>query len=177
MPNQPESSESKPYSDQEQLLASALVREFHAELIEIARGRRRRARMSDTMMTLDLVHEAFLKIDGHEGFRSPGHFLAVASLAIRQVIIDHARRKLADKRQRADEPGLPEFGETPEQMVAIGQLLDQLGEDNPRWLRVVDARYFAGFTEVETATVLGISERSVRRDWHDARAWLAKRMA
>ena len=129
------------------------------------------------MMTLDLVHEAFLKIDGHDGFRSPGHFLAVASLAIRQVIVDHARRKLADKRQRTDEPGLPEFGETPEQMVAIGQLLDQLGIDNPRWLRVVDARYFAGFTEVETATVLGISERSVRRDWQDARAWLARRLA
>lgn len=164
------------YSPQDQLLASELVSAFHGELIAIARARRRRAMASDTLMTLDLLHEAFLKLDGKQGFRSPGHFLAVASLAMRQVIIDHARRKLAGKRQEGEHSDLEGFGETPEQMVAIGQLLDDLGAHNPRWLRIVDARYFAGLTEPETAAVLGISERTVRRDWQEARLWLAKRL-
>lgn len=164
------------YSEHDQLLASELVGEFHAELIDIARARRRRARASDTLMTLDVLHEAYLKLDGRTGFRSTAHFLAVASLAMRQVIVDHARSKLADKRQQAEDPGIAGFGETPEQMVAIGQLLDELGRHNMRWLRIVDARYFAGLTEAETASVLGISERTVRRDWQDARGWLAKRL-
>lgn len=164
------------YTEHDQLLASELVREFHADLIDIARARRRRARASDTLMTLDVLHEAYLKLDGRTGFRSTAHFLAVASLAMRQVIVDHARSKLADKRQEAEDPRMAGFGETPEQMVAIGQLLDELGRHNMRWLRIVDARYFAGLTEVETASVLGISERTVRRDWQDARRWLAKRL-
>ncbi|WP_172449640.1 ECF-type sigma factor [Porphyrobacter sp. HT-58-2] len=164
------------YSEQDQFLAAELVNAFHGELIDIARARRRRAKASDTLMTLDVLHEAFLKLDGKQGFRSPGHFLAVASLAMRQVIVDHARRKLAEKRQEAEDQRLAGFGETPEQMVAIGQLLGSLGAHNPRWLRIVDARYFAGLTEAETAAVLGISERTVRRDWQDARRWLAKRL-
>lgn len=164
------------YSAQDQLLASELVEAFHTELIDIARARRRRANASDTLMTLDVLHEAYLKIDPNAGFRSTSHFLAVASLAMRQVIIDHARRKLADKRQQADDPRLAGFSESPEQMVAIAQLLGNLGEANPRWLRIVDARYFAGLTEAETASVMGISERTVRREWQDARRWLAKRL-
>jgi RNA polymerase sigma factor (TIGR02999 family) len=164
------------YSAQDNSLASELVSAFHAELIGIARARRRRTNASDTLMTLDVLHEAFLKLDGKQGFRSPSHFLAVASLAMRQVIVDHARRKLAEKRQKAEDVRLAGFGESPEQMVAIGQLLDSLGAHNPRWLRIVDARYFAGLTEAETAAVLGISERTVRRDWQDARRWLAKRL-
>jgi RNA polymerase sigma factor (TIGR02999 family) len=164
------------YTEQEQLVADDLVREFHDELMGIARSRRRRAQMSDTMLTMDLLHEAYIKLRGTGEFSSVSHFLAVASLAIRQVIIDHARRKLAAKRSADAVSELAEFSETPEQLVAIGALLDQLGEANPNWLRVVDARYFAGLTEAETAAVLGRSERSIRRDWHDAKAWLAKRM-
>lgn len=164
------------YSEQERLAADDMVQKFHAELMQIARSRRRRAQMSDTMLTLDLLHEAYLKLCNSENFRSPSHFLAVASLAIRQVVIDHARRKLASKRLAVDEVDLTEFGETPEQLVAIGDLLEKLGKKNPMWLRVVDARYFAGQTEAEAAAVLGRSERSIRRDWQDARAWIASQL-
>ena len=68
------------------------------------------------------------------------------------------------------------FDETPEQIAVIDDLLKQLAEENPRRLRVVDARYFAGLTEPATAALLGLSERTVSRDWKDARAWLAARM-
>lgn len=165
------------YSESERLVADDLVREFHDDLLQIARARRRRAQMSDTMLTLDLLHEAYFRLRGNEEFHSTGHFLAVASLAIRHVIIDHARRKLAGKRIADPADNLAEFSETPEQLVAIAALLDDLGAQHPMWLRVVDARYFAGLTEDETATVLGRSVRSVRRDWHNAKAWLAQRLS
>jgi DNA-directed RNA polymerase specialized sigma24 family protein len=68
---------------------------------------------------------------------------------------------------------LPEFSETPEQLVGIAHLLGRLEQQNPRWLQVVDARYFSGMTELEAAITLGLSERTVRRDWQEARNWLA----
>ena len=71
---------------------------------------------------------------------------------------------------------MPEFTETPEQVVGISQLLEQLASSNPRWMRVVDARYFSGMTEKETAEILGMSERTVRRDWREARDWMATRL-
>ncbi len=103
---------------------------------------------------------------------------------MRHVIIDHARRKLGDKRGGGERdvtldersPVLPEFSETPEELVGIAQLLRALEACNPRWLKVVDARYFGGMTEDETASVLGVSTRTIRRDWTEARHWLAEQM-
>jgi len=98
------------------------------------------------------------------------------------VIVDHARRKLTAKRQheRVDDPEaaeqIEEYGESPEELVAIGELMTQLESARPRWARIVDARYFAGMTEEETAEMLEVSDRTVRRDWTDARAWLAERV-
>ena len=176
----PESGHAEPfnaYSDDDQLVAEQLVKDHHDELIDIARSRRRRSRMTDTMMTMDVLHEAYIKVHAKDGYNSISHFMAVATLAIRQVIVDHARKKLAAKRQGEDHNLLlPEFSESPEKLVAIAQLLDLLGDQNPRWLRIVDARYFAGLTEEETAELLGISDRTVRRDWTAAKAWLAKRI-
>lgn len=170
-----------PYSDSEHLLARELVREHHSQLVLIARDRRRDARFVDTMMTYDLLHEAYLRIERSEGFQSVRHFLGVASLAMRHVVIDHARRKAAAKKA-GSEPGLAAddiiagFNAEAEDLAAIGDLLDGLGETNPRWLRVFDARYFGGLTEAETATLLGVTERTVRRDWKDARGWLSEQL-
>jgi DNA-directed RNA polymerase specialized sigma24 family protein len=61
--------------------------------------------------------------------------------------------------------------------VSIAKLLDELENSHPRWLQIVDARYFSGMTETETAVTLGLSERTVRRDWREARGWLAERVA
>ena len=173
------------YSEDERALADGFVRGAYDVLLDHARKRRRRAGFQDTMMTEDVLQECFLKMSGRQAWQSQEHFLRSAMLAVRQVVIDHARSQLTAKRgegRRAlplDEVGslTPEFGETPEQLVIINDLLMQLERENPRWVRVVDARYFNGMTEAETAAVLGVSERTVRRDWQAARAWLETRMS
>ena len=168
------------YSGAECEIADRLVRENYGLLVEIARAKRRRARFSDTMCTTDILHESYLKLDGKAGWRSTEHFIRSAALAMRHVIVDHARRRLAAKRgggqhplplDEAD-PFLPEFNETPEEILAIADVLQQLETHNPRWMRIVDARYFSGMTEEETARMLNLNARTIRRDWQAARAWI-----
>lgn len=172
------------YVEDELRIAEGLASAGYQALLTLARNRRRRAGFSDTMLTEDVLHESFLKLSGKTVWQSQEHFLRTASLAMRQVVVDHARRKLAEKRgggqidARLDDISefVAGFGETPEQIVMIDDLMRQMAREHPRWLRVVDARYFAGLTEEETAALLGLSERTVRRDWKAARAWLAERM-
>ena len=172
------------YAEDEIEIAEGLAQAGYDALLTLARNRRRRAGFSDTMLTEDVLHESFLKLSGRTVWQSQEHFLRTASLAMRQVVVDHARRKLADKRgggqadARLDDAAdlVAGFGETPEQIVIIDDLLRKMAQENPRWPRIVDARYFAGLTEEETAALLGLSERTVRRDWKAARAWLAERM-
>lgn len=173
------------YGDDERQLAGRFVQDAYDSLLAHARNRRRRANFRDTMMTEDVLQECFLKMTGEKAWNSPEHFLRSASLAVRQVVVDHARSRLTAKRgsgQRAlsldgSEDLMLEFGESPEQLVIINDLLARMEAENPRWVRIVDARYFSGMSEAETAAILGLSERTVRRDWQAARAWLAGQMA
>lgn len=171
------------YDGVERDIAAQLFAQHYDALANIARSRRRRSNAADTMMTEDILHESFLKLGQAKTWRDDNHFLCAASLAIRHVIVDYARRKLTDKRkhERSEDPEavdrLVEYGESPEELVAIGDLMEQLETAHPRWARIVDARYFAGMTEEETAAMLGVSDRTVRRDWTDARGWLAERVA
>ncbi|MEM9530903.1 MAG: ECF-type sigma factor [Pseudomonadota bacterium] len=172
------------YGEQEQNIAQGLVASSYDALLSMARARRRRSGMRHTLMTEDILHESFLKLSGRTVWQTPEHFLRTASLAMRQVIVDHARRRLSAKRGGGaaavtfDEAStvLPEFNETPEQIVEIDELLKTLEQKNPRWLRILDARYFAGLTEKETAELLNLSERQIARDWKAARSWLAERV-
>lgn len=173
------------YTDTERQIADRYFTESYNELLTIARQRRRRAGFADTFSTSDLLHETYLKLTGRTVWQSHQHFLSTAALAIRQAVVDHARQKAALRRNSGQRPlsldagentFLPEFNETPEQIVVIGDLLTRLAETNPRWLRIVDCRYFSGMTEAETAIALGLSERTVRRDWVAARNWLADHM-
>jgi RNA polymerase sigma factor (TIGR02999 family) len=172
------------YTPDDYRLARRLIEENYALLLGIARSKRRRANLSDTMSTVDLLHESYLKLDGQRVWQSTEHFVRSAVLAMRHVIVDHARRKLAVKRGQGvaavpledGDEGVSGFAETPEEIIAIADLLERLRATNPRWMRVVDARYFSGMTEVETAQALGTSERTVRRDWVAARAWIATQM-
>ncbi|MDJ0656017.1 MAG: ECF-type sigma factor [Xanthomonadales bacterium] len=165
-------------------MANGLFSDGYQALLSIARTKRRRAGFGDTMQTSDVLHESFLKLTGKSFWQSQEHFMRTAALAMRQVIVDHARARLTEKRGEGVKP-LPideverfvaEFGETPEQIVEIAALIEDLEQTNPRWTRIVDARYFAGMTEVETAQVLGLSDRTVRREWIKARDWLAHKM-
>ncbi|MEM8724562.1 MAG: ECF-type sigma factor [Pseudomonadota bacterium] len=171
------------YDTVERNVAAALFAQHYEDLASLARSRRRRSNAADTMMTEDILHESFLKLGREKIWRDDKHFLCAASLAIRHVVIDYARRKLTAKRSHErvedanDAEAMVEYRESPEELVAIGSLMEQLEEARPRWARIVDARYFAGMTEEETADMLGVSDRTVRRDWTDARAWLAERVA
>lgn len=172
------------YSDQERRIASHLLEQAYEPLLRLARNRRRRVAQSATLMTEDILHDCFLKLSGKTVWQSQDQFIRTASLAIRQVIVDHARKKLTVKHGSGnnnlalneDEALLPEYSETPEQILSINDLLEKLECKKPRLSKVVDARYFAGLTESETAIALGVSERTIRRDWQLAKAWLAEKM-
>lgn len=170
------------YDPVERDVAAALFAQHYEALANLARSRRRRSNAADTMMTEDILHESFLKLGQDKTWRDDKHFLCAASLAIRHVIVDYARRNLTAKRKHVREDNearigsIAEYGENPEQLVGLGLLMERLEQERPRWARIVDARYFAGMTEEETADMLGVSDRTVRRDWTDARAWLFERM-
>jgi len=171
------------YDTVEREVADRLFAQYYDQLAALARSRRRQSNAADTMMTEDILHESFLKLGQEKIWRDDRHFLCAAALAIRHVIVDYARRKLTIKRKHERVEGseaverIAEYGESLEELVAIGAIMQQLEHARPRWARIVDARYFAGMTEQETAEMLDISERTVRRDWADARAWLAQRVA
>jgi RNA polymerase sigma factor (TIGR02999 family) len=155
----------------------------YRDLQRMARAQLRRERYRRTLDTTVLVHEAYLKLVDQDRV-SPadrGHFLAICARAMRQVIIDRARRRKAAKRGGAQEPITLELGDAgpaveaalpAAELLALDEALANLERRNERLARVVECRFFAGLTEEETATALGISTRSVQRDWLRARAWL-----
>jgi len=170
----------KDYSASERDFADQLYKVYYQDLVKIARSRRRRGAGNSTLGTIDILHESYLKLKGQAGWVSREHFINAVSLAMRHVIIDYARNKQASKRGNGqvnipyDDALMPEFWETPEQLVQISHLLEKLKNENPKWMRIVDARYFSGFTENETAEILNMSSRSVRREWKLVRQWLGE---
>lgn len=152
---------------------------IHAELRRIARAHLRHERPWHTLQATELAHEAYLRLTGggRQEWRDRVHFFAAASGTMRRVLIDHARKRAADRRGggKANVP-LDEArslgGERPEELVALDEALARLGALDPRQERIVELRFFAGLDLVETAAVLGVSTRTVKRDWSVARAWL-----
>ena len=132
-----------------------------------------------TLQTTALNHEAYLKLFGNfsEGWGSRAHFLGVAAKAVRHVLVDHARARRSRKRggdlrtEQLDEvvdKGVVQSAE----LVALDDALTAMAAQYPRLSRVVELRYFGGFTVEETAGILGVSPETVARDWHFARAFL-----
>jgi RNA polymerase sigma-70 factor, ECF subfamily len=143
----------------------------------------RREHPGHTLQPTDLVHEGYLKLAGDEHVNADNrrHFLAIAARAMRQVLVDHARKLGAAKRgsgaQRVRitnaDAGLDvDFAE----LLALEDALERLGALNARLPRVVELRYFTGLSEQEAAEVLGVTARTVQRDWATARAWLYKEL-
>lgn len=168
---------------------SALSRLFalvYDKLHEIARIQRRRQPSMETLNTTALVHEAFIKLFGSESrdFNDRAHFMAVAATAMRQILIGHARRKTAAKRGGGQEPATFEEVEraltseagfvTPkaDALLALDRALEQLQQRSERQARIVECRFFGGMSIEETATALGISPATIKRDWSIAQAWL-----
>jgi RNA polymerase sigma factor (TIGR02999 family) len=149
------------------------------ELRRIARGRLRHERAGHTLGSTELVHEAFFRLVRLDriDWRGRAHFLAMASRAMRNVLLDHAERRGAAKRGGGDRAvtleRLPLVHEAQaEELTALCEALARLEELEPRQARVVECRFFAGLNLDETAAALGISAATVSRDWTIARAWL-----
>lgn len=156
---------------------------IYGELRRLARARRRKhLAPGATMNTTALVHETYLKLcrSPHSSFADREHFLAVAATAMRQILVDEARRRLRAKRGGgaahdpidegvADNPKLERDAES---MLTVHEALRRLGQSNPRLEKVIEYRFFGGMTESEAAAVLDLTERTIRRDWVKARAWL-----
>lgn len=137
-----------------------------------------------TLDTTGLVHEAYLRMVDVDGisFENRAQFLAYAGRAMRAIIIDHARRRTAQKRGGGVRAVTLDDHMTPveheaEQVLSIEEALVELEQLSPRLARVVECRFFAGMTDEETAAGLDISDRTVRRDWLKARAYLHAALA
>ena len=154
----------------------------YRELSRIAHHQRRRIG-GFGVNTTALVHEAYLKLSSakNQRFEDRGHFFAVAATAMRQLLIDEAKKHAAQKRGGGVRPISLDDVEVgietqAEGLLALDRALRALYRVDPRLLRVVECRFFGGLTERETADVLGVTDRTVRRDWVKARAWLAVHM-
>lgn len=155
----------------------------YQELRKIAAGRLAGARRDHTLAPTAVVHEAYLKMVAQKGvpWQSRAHFFAIAARAMRQILIDHARRKQAVKRGGDLQPTT--LGDEPlgleipvDELLALDEALDRLAALDPRLRRVVELRFFGGLQEKEVAEVLGVTTRTVQRDWTKARAWLYKEL-
>jgi RNA polymerase sigma factor (TIGR02999 family) len=154
------------------------------ELRRIAHRELRRERRDHTLSTTDVVHEAYLKLIDHQRVTSGEQvrFLAVAATAVRRALVEHARRRDAAKRgggQRPvtlDEEAFAVGDGGSEDLLSLDEALTRLAALDERLARVVECRYFGGLTEDETAAALGVTARTVRRDWVKARGWLFREL-
>ncbi len=164
-------------------LADALFARLYEELERVARHHLR-ASGGATLDTSGLVNETYLRIVEQErvGWEDRAHFFAYAARAMRHVLVDRARRRNASKRGGGSAPltlterMIPVDGAA-ELLVDLGAALQHLEREEPRLARVVDLRFFAGLGEDEAADVIGVSSRTVRRDWVKARALLSTRLS
>jgi RNA polymerase sigma factor (TIGR02999 family) len=162
-------------------LADQLLPIFYADLKRVAHRERARVGAGMTLQTTALVHEAYFKLRGSAGWNDDAHFVRAAALAMRHALIDHAVEKLTAKRGAGAEhlpwtEGFDVAVASDETLVALNDALELLAKQSLRLAQVVECRYFAGYDEKSTALALGISERTVRRDWTLARAWLLREL-
>ncbi|HUP24694.1 MAG TPA: sigma-70 family RNA polymerase sigma factor [Thermoanaerobaculia bacterium] len=160
---------------------SRLMTLVYDELHAMARRQLRRSRPGQTLNTTALVHEAYLKLvqPARADWNDRSHFLAIAATAMRYIVVDHARRRSAQKRggdahhTSLDASELGIEGRVVE-TLALDQAIERLAAVSDRLARLVELLFFGGLTEEEAAGVLGLSERTVRRDWRKARAFLSR---
>lgn len=166
---------------------AALFEVVYSELRQLARSFLQRERTDHTLQSTALIHEAWIRLvdQDQEAWRGKKHFFAVAALAMRRVLVDHARAHTADRRgggaQReplATELAVPRRGEGDEAWTQIDLLtlhegLEKLAERSERAARIVEMRFFGGMTEKDVAEVLGLAPSTVTLEWKASRAWLS----
>jgi len=162
----------------------------YAELHRVAGVQRRRLESDDTLNTTALVHETYLRLVDQSAPRwaNRPHFIAVAATAMRQILLDYAKRQRAAKRHGShDHVSLHELEEVlkengdvsealPEALIALDAALVRLEQNNPRQRSIVECRFFGGMTIEDTAEALMLSPATVKRDWTVAQAWLYREL-
>ena len=159
------------------------VKIVYPELRRLARSYMRREQAERLLQPTALVHEAFLRLmpQQERGWENRIHFLSAAAQAMRRILVEHARQRLTEKRdvEIADAPveDLPQLSAAQcAELVALEDAVVELERLSPRQSRVVELRYFGGLTVEETAAVLGVTSRTVDRDWSVARAFLRRQI-
>ena len=139
----------------------------------------RQQRKDHTLQATGLVHEAYLKMVHKEdpSWEDQRHFMGVAVYAMRSILVDHSRKKSAAKRKAGEhrvaiDHVAAEFQDKVHDLVALNEALEELARIDPTMARVVEFRFFGGFSVQETADFLGLSRRTTERNWTMARAWL-----
>ena len=165
-------------------LRERLYREVYGELHAIAAGAMRRERAQHTLQSTALVHEAYLKLVDQtiSGWQNRAHFFGVAARAMRQILVDHARRHAADKRggdrQRVTMPDDLAVAENMSlDLMALDAALVRLAERDPRMAQVVEMRVFGDMPARDVAEALGVSKRTADEDWKLAKLFLARELA
>ena len=165
------------------MAADALFEKVYRELRALAKNYLRRERPDHTLQPTALVNEAYLKLVDQRrvNWQNRHHFFGIAAQMMRRVLVDHAREHAAEKRGgprrkvSLDEADIP-TGERAADLVALDEALRKLAEVFPRKGRVVELRFFGGFSVEETAGVLGVSDKTVMREWESAKLWLYREM-
>ena len=163
----------------DQQAASKLVPLVYDELRRLARHYMRRERENHTLQATALVHEAYLKLVQHQSvdWQNRAHFFGIAAQVMRHILVDHARGHGREKRGAGQqlvslEEALVFSPEKSAELIKLDESLERLAKLDPRQGRIVELRFFGGLTVEETAHVLGISPKTVKREWSVAKAWL-----
>ena len=159
--------------------AAAILPLVYDELRKLAAARMAAESPGNTLDATALVHEAYLRLIGDQKFEHRGHFFAAAAEAMRRILVDQARRKLAVRHggewHRVTElRDLPDVQQEPEQTVIVHELLDHLAKTHARQAEVAKMRLFLQFTFVAIAEATGLSADTAESDWAFARAWLKR---
>jgi RNA polymerase sigma-70 factor, ECF subfamily len=159
--------------------ASRLIPLVYAELRRLAASYMRRERSDHTLQPTALVHEAYLKLVQQRSvdWQSRAHFFGIAAQVMRRILVDHARGHLREKRGGGQRPvamdeALVFAPEQSDELLKLDQALERLTKLDPRQGKIVELRFFGGLTVEQTADLLGISPKTVKRDWSMAKAWL-----
>ena len=168
----------------DQTAADQLLPLVYAELRKLAANRLASEQPGQTLQATALVHEAYLRLvdgDQAQNWNGRGHFFAAAAQAMRRILVERARHKQSQKRGgdlQQQDLSLDQLLEPAKSvdLLALNQALDALAQSNPEAAKVVELRYFAGLSAAETATALGVSDRTAQRYWMYAKAWLLQEL-
>lgn len=173
----------KDWNGGDQAAKERLLPFVYAELKRQARGLMSRERPNHTLQPTALVHEAFMRLAKQTGveWQNRSHFYGISSRLMRQILVDHARAHAAGKRGSGmfhfsvDDVDIP-IEDRADSILIVDQVLDRLSSIDEQQAKIVEMRFFGGLTNAEIAEAIGISERSVAREWQSARLWLFREL-